>query len=146
MKRGTRFAPDIPLRTLWINRYTTKGLDKATKMLRYRETPRALFARIPMLFRRERKAVEADGKVLERLETLERHQRMMQLEWADTLDLLKRQMHRVIKERQRAEAALPEEPESQPEAAVDQGLPQLDPISQRILARRNRLSHRQVEQ
>jgi hypothetical protein len=99
-----------------------------------------------MLFRRERKALEAAEKWQDRLSEVERQLRMLQLEWADTLDLLKRQMHRVIKERQRAEAAMPDEPENPPGETVDQGTPQLDPISQRILARRNRLTHRQVEQ
>jgi hypothetical protein len=99
-----------------------------------------------MLFRRERKALEAAEKWQDRLSEVERQLRMLQLEWADTLDLLKRQMHRVIKERQRAEAAMPDEPESPPGETVTQGTPQLDPISERILARRNRLIHRTVEQ
>ena len=46
---------------------------------------------------------EAMEKVRERLGEVERSLRMMQLEWADTLERLKSMMHRAIKERQNLE-------------------------------------------
>jgi hypothetical protein len=95
-----------------------------------------------VLFGREKDLKDLQD-VKDTLGDVQRQLRMLQLEWADTLDRLKTMMHRAIKERQRAEAAGPEETES---PAAEPPGEQLDPISQRILARRNRLAQRGVPQ
>ncbi len=68
----------------------------------------------------------------------------MQIEWANTLDQLRGQLLRIRKERERIEAAQPESspPENLSDEDIASGQTTLDPISARILARRNRLGRR----
>lgn len=95
-------------------------------------------------------ALDGEPEVLEGLKTrmadLERSFKMLQLEWADALDRLKSMMHRTIKERQLREKMAVEDGEE-----IEEGAPtlnatgQLDPVSERILARRNRIAGRSRE-
>lgn len=91
---------------------------------------------------------EADNTVSDRLAEVERALRLLQLEWADTLDRLTSKMNRIARERQRLEEVQRESGESvqhlsdEDVAAGSGHLPHLDPVSERILARRNRLTHR----
>jgi hypothetical protein len=78
----------------------------------------------------------------ERLSLAERKLNALTIEWADTLDRLKRMMGRVVKERARTEAASPEEPESVTETEDGIPLNRLTPRQQAaqaaILSRRTR--------
>jgi len=80
----------------------------------------------------------------DRITTVERQCKSMQIEWANTLDQLRGQLLRIRKERERIEAAQPESspPENLSDEDIASGQTTLDPISARILARRNRLGRR----
>ena len=82
----------------------------------------------------------------ERFITLERRLKALEVEWMDTLDRLKSMMGRIVKDRQRAEAARADSPPEQLSlsdedvAAGHSSLSQTqEAINQRILARRNRM-------
>jgi hypothetical protein len=77
----------------------------------------------------------------ERLSVAERKLNQLTIEWADTLDRLKRMMGRVIKERARTEAAEPEQTHLSDEDISGGAVTLTDRAREanaRILARRNR--------
>lgn len=82
----------------------------------------------------------------ERLTTVERQLKALQVEWMDTLDRLKTMMHRVIKERQRAVEARGDEISpalegtevETPGKSGNLSARQLQ-LNEQILARRNRM-------
>jgi hypothetical protein len=93
------------------------------------------------MFERLKFAKRLDGYD-ERLTTCERQLRTLQIEWADTLDRLKRMMGRVVKERARTEAASPDPPDHLSDEDISGGAITLNDrqreANARILARRNR--------
>lgn len=82
----------------------------------------------------------------ERVATLERVTKRLQMEWADTLESLRQRLARTVRAANRLEA-LERSPNADVEAAGVEPPPStLDPVSERILARRRRLSvHRSEE-
>ena len=94
----------------------------------------------PAMFDRLKHAKRQD-EFDERLSVAERKLNQLTIEWADTLDRLKRMMGRVIKERARTEAAEPENGHLSDEE-ISSGVSTLSDrqriANERILARRNR--------
>lgn len=83
--------------------------------------------------------------VEEAVETVQRHLKRLEIEWADTLDRLKSIVGRIAKDRERAEKARGEQPDIPLVAEENGGTEQRSPLSPRqaaiqaqILARRSR--------
>jgi hypothetical protein len=83
---------------------------------------------------------EALERFENRLDELERQVKLLTIEWQETLDMMKRRMFRTIKERERIEHAQPDVVEGQEQPATATSL---DPISERIISRRNRMMRRE---
>jgi hypothetical protein len=82
--------------------------------------------------------------VEEALETVQRHIKRLEIEWADTLDKLKSIVGRIAKDRERAEKARIESPSPElPQEANGETTPGLTArqatIQQQILARRRHM-------
>jgi len=99
-------------------------------------------------FKAHRKLKDLD----ERLSTVEREMKALKMEWEDTYDRLRRVVQRVAKRAEIVERAERAQGEQETEGAEENtGLatpvvPGLDPISQKILARRHRLANRERPQ
>jgi phage shock protein A len=91
------------------------------------------------MFDRDLKARRAIDELEERCEKLQRSFHALELEWADTLDKVKRMMQRIAKRAEVVEKA--EEGSGQDETADDGRTPlpsRMQQINAAILARRNR--------
>jgi phage shock protein A len=78
--------------------------------------------------------------IVERLETVERAMRALQLDWDDAYDKMRTLTARFTKRAQQIEkSAQQEEPESGTPGGSETGFSRLDPVSQRILDRRARM-------
>jgi len=82
----------------------------------------------------------------ERVDKLETAFKSLDLEWSSTYDKFRSILARIAKREERLRVASEEDsPAGSQEAGSAEPASSLDPISQRILARRNRLSQRSTQ-
>jgi predicted nuclease with TOPRIM domain len=98
------------------------------------------FARFPMFFRRK----AANRDLEERLDRVERGLKALEMDWSDILDRLQQRLAKLGRTRQRLEELQAQE--HSPESIQQPPLQGLDPISERILRRRNRITSHRAEE